>query len=401
MGSNKKKKISGKIKDPLAVTWSEKYDDQIQGVWKKIPRFVATFLVTIAVCTMGLAISGDWLNILVHLMKQFNIEFPETLKTNSSLDNILETLKLKNLWSFWIGSVIFSYAIYVIIGGFLHWYFYVRQRDRPEEWKCQPNKWMSPELERHEIIFGSLNLMVNASISAVVACYISNGGYSTVYYGFSDYPWWWLILQVPVVFIYQDYATYWLHRIYHTPFLYKNFHKMHHKYKQPTAWSVTAIHPVESSHIQLTLMIPIFVIPVHWASFYACALYAYYHGIIDHSGINFKAFWWQPWQPDAIFHDNHHQYFHVNFAFNIYFWDILHGTYRRKDRLYTEDTYYGQGKALNEATASEIKADLQERKSENPLAYRGNKLEFDLNEKDLKLELNGTYKKLRKNKKYY
>ena len=55
--------------------------------------------------------------------------------------------------------------------------------------------------------------------------------------------------------------------------------------------------------------------------FYIIALYTYYHGIIDHSGINFKAYWWQPWQPDAIFHDNHHQYFHVNFGFNCWMWD--------------------------------------------------------------------------------
>ena len=50
-------------------------------------------------------------------------------------------------------------------------------------------------------------------------------------------------------------------------------------------------------------------------------LYTYYHGIIDHSGITFKRAWWQPWQPDCIFHDNHHQYFHVNFGFNIEYWD--------------------------------------------------------------------------------
>ena len=50
-------------------------------------------------------------------------------------------------------------------------------------------------------------------------------------------------------------------------------------------------------------------------------MYTYYHGIIDHSGITFKRLWWQPWQPDCIFHDNHHQYFHVNFGFNIEYWD--------------------------------------------------------------------------------
>jgi hypothetical protein len=55
--------------------------------------------------------------------------------------------------------------------------------------------------------------------------------------------------------------------------------------------------------------------------FVSLLLYTYYHGIIDHSGITFKRAWWQPWQPDCIFHDNHHQYFHVNFGFNIEYWD--------------------------------------------------------------------------------
>lgn len=64
-------------------------------------------------------------------------------------------------------------------------------------------------------------------------------------------------------------------------------------------------------HYELTFAVP----------FYLVALYTYYHGIIDHSGINFKAQWWQPWQPDAEFHDQHHQFFHCNFGFNMTFWD--------------------------------------------------------------------------------
>ena len=62
---------------------------------------------------------------------------------------------------------------------------------------------MSPELERHEITLGSLTLFMNASISALLACYISNGGYSTVYYDIADYGWLWYFLQWPVIFIYQ------------------------------------------------------------------------------------------------------------------------------------------------------------------------------------------------------
>ena len=69
----------------------------------------------------------------------------------------------------------------------------------------------------------------------------------------------------------------------------------------------------------------------------------------------------------------------------------LHGTYRRKDRVYTEDIFYGQGKRIDEVSAEELKADLEERESENPLAYRDNKMEFKLSDTELKA-MKGTKK---------
>lgn len=95
--------------------------------------------------------------------------------------------------------------------------------------------------------------------------YAANGGtLLKVYYRCNEYGWLWFFLQVPIVFMYQvgtsvkcviiwdlylkvhfifqDYLTYWTHRMYHNPRFYERFHKMHHKYKQPTAFSVTAIH---------------------------------------------------------------------------------------------------------------------------------------------------------------
>jgi hypothetical protein len=86
---------------------------------------------------------------------------------------------------------------------FPQWYYYVRQRDKAEEWKCQPNKWLSPDLERHEILLGSLSLMFTSTLSALLTCYLSNGGWSTVYYEFDEYTWIWWFLQWPVIFIYQ------------------------------------------------------------------------------------------------------------------------------------------------------------------------------------------------------
>ncbi|XP_048517537.1 delta(7)-sterol 5(6)-desaturase erg32 [Dendroctonus ponderosae] len=372
--------------DPMAVTWTEKYDKEISAVWNHVPERIAKFLATVAVFVLGVSINGDWIAVCVHLARQFGFYQNIHASSNSSISWTglsLESLKLNNLWSFWWPSCVISYGMYFIIGGFIQWYYYVRQRETPEEWKCQPQKWLTPELEKNEIFWGSTTLFMNATISSILSCYIYNGGYSSVYYNFSEFGWLWFFLQFPIIFLYQDYSTYWLHRIYHWPFLYKNFHKLHHRYKQPTAFSVTAIHPVESLHIQLFLSAPLFLIPCHWLPFYCVTFYAYYHGIIDHSGVSFKSYWWQPWQPDAIFHDNHHQYFHVNFAFNISYWDKLHGTYRRKDRIYNEELFYGTGKSVDTASSNELKTDLEERMLENPLAYRA-EMPYKLTKKEIK-----------------
>ena len=213
----------------------------------------------------------------------------------------------------------------------------MRQRDRPEDWKCQPTKWLSPELEMHEIKIGCISLLLGSLISGFFSCYVSNGGWTTLYYDISKYGWFWFFAQIPIIFIWQvwkttkqlastnaitirsstdtniwfktlenqfekrtvqhrfihlkshpnsleanhkieyrnltvdfeikDYLTYWHHRWYHVPFLYKNFHKLHHTYKQPTAFSVTAIHPVEFLHIQAVLMSPMFLFPTHWCTY--------------------------------------------------------------------------------------------------------------------------------------
>ncbi|XP_017772269.1 PREDICTED: lathosterol oxidase-like [Nicrophorus vespilloides] len=340
-------------------------DDLLLALWTKLPKFLATSVATFLICSMGLSSNGEWINIIVHAARQFGYV---SRVGDDGVADVVESLEsrlgLRNLGTFLIWNIAVSYLIYFGLGGFLHWYFYVEQRAKAEEWKCQPKRWLSPELERDEIVLGTCTLFVHSSISAVLSCYISNGGYTTIYYGLTDYPLWWTLLQIPILYVYQDYTTYLLHRLYHTPFMYKNFHKLHHKYKQPTAFSVNAMHPLEAAHIQMHYIVPLFVVPLHWAIYYGLQLYIYYHGIIDHSGVDFKAHWWQPWQPDAIFHDNHHQYYHVNFGFNCFIWDKLHGTHRREDRIYNEGIFYGGGKPLSAATPEERIKDYEERLNE-------------------------------------
>jgi len=372
----------------------------------KYPDYLMSSFLSFLVFVMAATMRADWVVFLAHYWRSQELANAAT-ETDSATSNATDVNDVTAAaaaadmtWNAEISAFLaqrfagfteiaipafaIAYLFFFGIGGFFHYYYYHRQRDTPEKWKCQPNHWLPFELEIHEMAIGLFSLTIGNVISALVACWILNGGYTTMYYGMGDKGYLWWFLQWPVIFIYQDYVTYWMHRVYHLPFLYRHFHKLHHTYKQPTAFSVTAIHPVEFVNIQMIYISPTLIMPIHFVPFCAILMYTYYHGILDHSGITFKRKWWQPWQPDAIFHDNHHQYFHVNFGFNIEFWDKLHGTYRRKDRIYTEDIYYGQGKKLSEATDAEKEADLKERRDENPLAYQGNKHQFEMSEEEMK-----------------
>lgn len=52
--------VESAFSDPFAVTWTEKYSANIENVWSKIPNFLSKFIVTAAICTMGLGISGKY-----------------------------------------------------------------------------------------------------------------------------------------------------------------------------------------------------------------------------------------------------------------------------------------------------------------------------------------------------
>ena len=157
-------------------------------------------------------IAADWLLILVHFIKYLrhgqDANSTTTDGQQQETDQILGDFSLKDyrlegLPYYILPAMAVSYIIYLGVGGFLHWFYYVRQRDRPEEWKCQPNKWLSPELERHEILLGASSLLIGSIISGTLSCYIMNGGWTMIYYDYSEYGYIWGVLQYPAIFIWQ------------------------------------------------------------------------------------------------------------------------------------------------------------------------------------------------------
>jgi len=66
-----------------------------------------------------------------------------------------------------------------------------------------------------------------------------------------------LLVQICFFFLVEDYLNYWLHRLLHQPWLYKNIHAVHHTYNSPFAIVAAYAHPLEV----IILAIPTFAGP--------------------------------------------------------------------------------------------------------------------------------------------
>ena len=119
--------------------------------------------------------------------------------------------------------------IYHLVCGFLQIYFYELQRKEPEKWKCQPHRFLTRSNELHEVVTGTINLILLSVFSGSVTCWIVNGKYSTMYFKFDEYGYAYLSVSVAVLFLWFEGSAYYIHAVLHWPWVYKNVHKHHHR----------------------------------------------------------------------------------------------------------------------------------------------------------------------------
>merc|ERR1712002_942933 len=118
--------------DPMAVTWSEKYSDTFEKYWSRIPSYFGSIIVCLAVFILGSSIRGEWIFIAVQIVKSYHNGSDTAPASNASRPNVpappgpLADYYLDGIGYYWVMATSISYILYFGIGGFLHWYFYVR-----------------------------------------------------------------------------------------------------------------------------------------------------------------------------------------------------------------------------------------------------------------------------------
>jgi sterol desaturase/sphingolipid hydroxylase (fatty acid hydroxylase superfamily) len=124
----------------------------------------------------------------------------------------------------------------------------------------------------------------------------------------------WIVVIMLLIPLWREVHFYWVHRLIHTPFLYKKVHALHHRNTNPGPWSGLSMHPIE--HIAYYSAVAIhWIIPSHPIH----ALYELVHltmaPVPGHSGFE-KIELGKDSAIDTgcLNHYLHHKYFEVNYA---------------------------------------------------------------------------------------
>lgn len=131
-----------------------------------------------------------------------------------------------------------------------------------------------------------------------------------------------VLIEVTLMFSSEAVLFYFMHRLLHTPFLYRNVHRVHHEFKTPIALASTYAHPVE------TIMGNAFpvafgpVLPwllgldtrVHLFSVYVFAVMGMRATMRGHSGYGTYHLPFDPRARQPLFHDAHHRQIKGNFG---------------------------------------------------------------------------------------
>ncbi len=200
-----------------------------------------------------------------------------------------------------------------------------KTNDMPWPWKLNKKAWKQKFRELMWTYF--YNNFLIAPILMLIFYYLSNPDISFEFPSLLRH-----LIFIRILHFADGFGFYWVHRIVHTPYLYKRIHKQHHKNTNTTVLVVVDAHILEM--ILANLLPKYFALLIlgphlHFATFISSIFITFIEGHDTHSGYSFpiSPFNYETYYGNSDFHNFHHLKNVGNFGHpHDCYWDKLFGT---------------------------------------------------------------------------
>lgn len=203
--------------------------------------------------------------------------------------------------------------------------------------RLQPQARINPDLTfpKNQIL-RELSWSMSSCMIFVIATYffmvvVAGRGWTLLYADIHTYGYAYYLFSIIFCVFLHDLNFYLVHRLFHTSFLMKHAHYVHHSFKNPTAFAIWAVHPLEAVAIILIAFLPIFILPLHVTAFFTYVLITQFFNLLGHGGVEIFP---RKLNTHRLFrylnspthHTMHHHHSHYSFGLYSRIWDTLFKT---------------------------------------------------------------------------
>jgi len=227
------------------------------------------------------------------------------------------------------GNIVIIYTVLAVGGCFFYYsfatfsyyYFFVLKKSRFFPTTIEEKELPAQMIHEKYIALMSIPLM---AVPMLPAALFSYRGYSKIYKDVNEYGWCYLILSVPMFFLFTDCMVYWFHRGLHHPIFYRRLHKLHHSYRFTSPYSSHAFHPLDGFGQGIAYYVFPYIFPLHNLLFIGMFVLVNFWTISIHDQVDFGGHLVNT----TGHHTIHHDKFNYNYGQYFTLWDRIGGTYK-------------------------------------------------------------------------
>jgi sterol desaturase/sphingolipid hydroxylase (fatty acid hydroxylase superfamily) len=178
---------------------------------------------------------------------------------------------------------------------------------------------------REQILQSLSAILLATPASAIFQYSLWQGFIGRIYFHIDEHGWIYLLTSFFLYTVMVDGLYFWSHRLMHTPWLYRNFHTVHHQFRPVTSFTTSALDAFDANiGAVLSVYLPSLLLPVHPIVIYGTLFLSFGWSLYLHNGLGMRMAF--PGICDNAYHLAHHSTGRFNYGFYFTFWDAVCST---------------------------------------------------------------------------